>query len=425
MSSERETSSGVDLYQIGETPSELRSALMALRQDFDSHNHDGSSSRTFQTVIAETLSARAISIHKTSFTDNTAGMWAGLVGATMKLFLGDGTNSLKWDGTTITIVGSITASSGTIGGFTIVATTLSAVSGGNTTILSSGATAFSAGPTGSPSITITQAGVLTATGGTITGGTIQTASSGTRFVMTAATQHYETINANGDTVATMNWSSTTAAVLKLTPTHDARRALEIIIPASFAGAGAEADAKCITIDNASDSICIDMTDAGSTAISIVGHTTRGIFITHAGTGEGVYVSAAGSTAAAGFFGGGAYPALELEQNGTSTNSFGIRLTQSTAAVKDGIFIDCNADSNVVRGMYIDRDANVDAQAVSALRLDASNLGTGTAVGIDFAVYKSGIFRVDTDNTDPTGGGGAATGRIPILVAGTARYLAYY
>ena len=40
---------------------------------------------------------------------------------------------------------------------------------GNTVALSSGATAFVAGPTGSPTVTITQAGVLTATGATISG----------------------------------------------------------------------------------------------------------------------------------------------------------------------------------------------------------------------------------------------------------------
>lgn len=60
------------------------------------------------------------------------------------------------------VVGTIVAASGTIGGFTIGPTNLSASAGGNTTILSSGSTAFSAGPTGSPTVTITQAGIITA-----------------------------------------------------------------------------------------------------------------------------------------------------------------------------------------------------------------------------------------------------------------------
>ena len=72
------------------------------------------------------------------------------------------------------ISGNIEALTGTIGGFTIGATSLSAVSGGNTTTLSSGTTAFSAGPTGTPTITITQAGAVTASNITITGGSVVT-----------------------------------------------------------------------------------------------------------------------------------------------------------------------------------------------------------------------------------------------------------
>lgn len=71
--------------------------------------------------------------------------------------------------TSATITGSVTATSGTIGGWTIGATSLSAVSGGNTTTLSSGATSFSSGPTGSPTVTITQVGVLSCTGAIIDG----------------------------------------------------------------------------------------------------------------------------------------------------------------------------------------------------------------------------------------------------------------
>lgn len=65
--------------------------------------------------------------------------------------------------------GTVTAGAGNIGGFTIGATDLSVTTTGNTTTLSSGATAFSAGPTGSPSVTISKAGVLTATGADISG----------------------------------------------------------------------------------------------------------------------------------------------------------------------------------------------------------------------------------------------------------------
>ena len=36
-----------------------------------------------------------------------------------------------------------------------------------------------------------------------------------------------------------------------------------------------------------------------------------------------------------------------------------------------------------------------------------------------------VFELPADATDPTGGGGAATGRIPVLIGGSLRYLAYY
>lgn len=68
-----------------------------------------------------------------------------------------------------TITGSITATSGSIGGFTIGSTTLSVVNGGNTVSISSGTNAFIAGTTGSPSVVITQAGVITATDVVLTG----------------------------------------------------------------------------------------------------------------------------------------------------------------------------------------------------------------------------------------------------------------
>jgi len=72
------------------------------------------------------------------------------------------------------ISGNIEAISGTIGGFTIGATDLSATSGGNTTIVSSGLTAFTAGPTGVPTVTITQAGLATFSNISITGGAVAT-----------------------------------------------------------------------------------------------------------------------------------------------------------------------------------------------------------------------------------------------------------
>lgn len=110
---------------------------------------------------------------KTSFTDTTNGWRQGLDQGVFKWVIGSSASSIDWNVTTpntLTIAGgALSITSGTIAGLTISATALTATAGGNTTIVSSGATAFTAGPTGAPTFTVTQAGVLTASGAVISG----------------------------------------------------------------------------------------------------------------------------------------------------------------------------------------------------------------------------------------------------------------
>lgn len=160
---------------------------------------------------------------KVSFSDTTAGYRLGvdISDNELKFIIGDGSSSMDWNVTTpdtLTINGALSATSGSvggftlgsdfirdaansfglastvtggddvrfwagdtfanratapfritesgvgvIGGFTLSSTALTATNAGNQTIVSSGSTAFSAGPTGSPTVTITQAGAITAT----------------------------------------------------------------------------------------------------------------------------------------------------------------------------------------------------------------------------------------------------------------------
>ena len=120
----------IDPYNISQDPTSLQRALKLLRQDFDSHDHDGANSKTFQTLSAETVSARTILIRKTSFTDTTNGWWSGLVDNVLKWYLGDATNYIQWNGTTLTITGTITGSTITGGSLNI--------GNGNFTVDSSG-----------------------------------------------------------------------------------------------------------------------------------------------------------------------------------------------------------------------------------------------------------------------------------------------
>ncbi len=45
--------------------------------------------------------------------------------------------------------------------------------------------------------------------------------------------------------------------------------------------------------------------------------------------------------------------------------------------------------------------------------------------LDRVVNNLAILKADVDATDPTGGGGAAVGRIPIVINGVTKYIPYY
>lgn len=115
----------IDLYNNEDTPEdlgELNEKVNRLRSDFDAHNHDGSSSRSFQVLNVETLvakssilAAQSIAVAKDSYASSTAGIWLGLDGGVAKLNIGDGSNYLKWTGTALNILGDISGGTITIG----------------------------------------------------------------------------------------------------------------------------------------------------------------------------------------------------------------------------------------------------------------------------------------------------------------------
>lgn len=131
--------------------------------------------------------------------DTGTGFWLGNVSGTTKVSIGNSAgNKMTWDGSSLSIVGNITATTGTIGGWTIGSTTLT---GGGVTLDSSGI---------------------------ITGGTIRT-SSGDRVQMNSATNALELyasgvqrislgstylgfLNAAGTLVSTVQASSNILAV---------------------------------------------------------------------------------------------------------------------------------------------------------------------------------------------------------------------
>jgi len=74
----------------------------------------------------------------------------------------------------------------------------------------------------------------------------------------------------------------------------------------------------------------------------------------------------------------------------------------------------NADSALVK-------IHQDNASASEPALEIDNDGSGAAIEISSDIK----FLFAADATDPTGGGGAATGRIKCLIGGVTRYLAYY
>lgn len=276
--------------------------------------------------------------------------------------------------------------------------------------------------------TITATSLTATTGGTIggttitstalTGGIIRTAASGARIELIASTTRMNAINSTGTVLVINNGDSAGVGILQITPVGTAARGIEFIIPS-----GLGADAKCITIDNPSVSICIDMLDAGSTGMNIAGASANGIILNHSGTANALDVDGAPSAAAlVDFTTSGDYPALEMSYTGAATNSYGIRITAGTSTLKEAIFIDSNADSHLTEGITIDRDGNSAGGIMPAMDIQALNAGGGGAVGIKFNTASiDAVIQVAADAT----AAGAYAGRIPIYVGTTKKYLHYF
>ena len=56
---------------------------------------------------------------KTTFSNDETGFILGLDDGVSKFYIGDSTNYLNWDGSSLTIAGALSATSGMIGGFSI------------------------------------------------------------------------------------------------------------------------------------------------------------------------------------------------------------------------------------------------------------------------------------------------------------------
>ncbi len=346
----------MDLYHIGKTAEELQQALITLRADFDSHNHDGSSSKTFETLQVQTLVAQTFLIKKTSYASTTAGIWMGFVAGVFSLNIGDATSNLKWNGSTLAITGSITATAGTIGGFSIGATTLS---GGSGLVLSSAGT------------------------GTITGGVIQTAASGKRVVLTGSDGTLRFYDSAGQVIGLGTDGSGYAFRADLNATTNNG----LLLATSVAGNGYY---YTNTANVRNRGIYVEQTNTGSSndypgiEISYAGinyaelitssNTAGGIAVYMSGTGIGVYCTHSGTgyamNALSTSTGGGIY----AETTHATSGNNALYLVSATSSNNGAaLFIDKN-NSGVA--IDIDMDANNGNNTVG-LRMNVVNAGAGT------------------------------------------------
>ena len=124
----------------------IQSKLDELQERFNFHSHSGMDSREIdyrrllnkpinnEKIIDGALGAGGISIGangslkagQTAY-DTGTGFWIEYNNATPRLSIGNASgNKMTWDGTTLSITGTLTATVGTIGGFTIGSTTITA-----------------------------------------------------------------------------------------------------------------------------------------------------------------------------------------------------------------------------------------------------------------------------------------------------------
>lgn len=159
---------------------------------------------------------------KTSYSDTSnAGFWMGIDSSVAVIRIGNigHTSGMVWDGTTLAITGTVTATSGTIGGWTISSTDLSADSGA-IGMASSGSVRFWSGHTtpSSAPFQVSSAGALTATSGSVGGWTID--SSGIRLGSGATARGIDTgstaFYAGSATPSSAPFKVTTAGVLTAT-----------------------------------------------------------------------------------------------------------------------------------------------------------------------------------------------------------------
>lgn len=139
----RKLASGDPWEYVGATVSNKVNAIVAMNSDIWEFEARGVSDAGKETPTGErnnystpttsggaTLdSGNYFAVTKTSYADASNGIWIGMTGSTPLLNIGDATTYMKWNGSALTVKGTITITDGAAGGWTLTATEIRNASG--------------------------------------------------------------------------------------------------------------------------------------------------------------------------------------------------------------------------------------------------------------------------------------------------------
>lgn len=397
--------------------------------------------------------------------DTGVGFWLEYNAGTPRFSLGNsGGSKITWNGTTLAITGSITATTGAIGGWIIGATDLTEASGGGTVgLASSGSTRIWVGhatPSSAP-FRVSSAGVMTTVGAVISSSSSNARvelnpTNGVSVYDSAGTVRGRLLTDGSGFLGSTDGTSTGAA-LRWTTAGSATINASAITTGTL-------NASSITVSNFSaSSITAGTLTLGSggtinTTGSISG-TLGGINIANLtvtgtitlGSGgsivdadgsywdqSGLVLRGTGSLGDSIAFTRSGYSASGTIQSAFATNLGQMRIEAFSAASSRSAALSLsatNVDGTVDASLYTYKSGGSEGSSISAFGDGYVRVRLGDAAGTNrFQVVDSGsneVFGVNSDGdlvrpiTNDATGLGAYYGRVPIYINGTLKYLAVY
>ena len=201
-----------------------------------------------------TASGMSVRQNKTGYSSNAAGFWLGNDGGTAKFNIGNSSSFLRWDGSALNIAGSIAATTGVIGGFTVGSNSLIAGSGTSRISLSTAAGIHLGNNTfGSAPFRVSLAGALVATNATISGAITATTLNVTNATVTG-TLDASVITLNGEPLSNlMSYSSSGSGSITLLEVANING--DFVVNGNFEATGSQPDlviGKVYNVSNAND-----------------------------------------------------------------------------------------------------------------------------------------------------------------------------